>query len=169
MNEGLYRKYFEERARLHKEIKHTTSDPCFFADAKKATTRTLKKRSMILFPQLLRVDDEKSDNVFKYKEGAFWIIEPCDRDNEEQQLTAQETAEKIGWEFIVRIDAESRGFVSERKTVDFDFNSVRGFPLAEELNNCWGYGYTFETGDPDLADPDNEEDEDEDKVWLDTP
>jgi len=169
MTNREYIDYFKNLAVQHKKLKHTNAAIAFIDDPKEIPTPTLARTTLILFPQILSVKDEKSDNVFKYKTGEFWILKPCKKDNKNEQQDAIDECEQIGWDILQRLYEEAGKAQNQRPVMDFDLNTINGFPLGEQFNSCYGFAYTFTTGSPDYMDTDDPGAPAIENIWLDTP
>jgi hypothetical protein len=140
--------YFENLARLHKDIGHTDSEKHFFRmevdEVLGGINRTdVKYPFLILEGYSYDFTDNKSDNLLKNRRGAFILMDHVpDSSDYETIQQVWESMEEIGDELLVRMKADKRNPLAPAVR-DFDFSSVEAMLIANELDGNYGIRYTY--------------------------
>ena len=140
--------YFENLARLHKDIGHTDSEKHFFRmevdEVLGGINRTdVKYPFLILEGYSYDFTDDKSDNLLKNRRGAFMLIDHVsDQTDFESIQSAWENMEKIGDELLVKMKADKRNPLAPAIR-DFDFSTVEASLLANESDGNYGIRFTY--------------------------
>jgi len=140
--------YFENLARLHKDIGHTDSEKHFFRmevdEVLGGINRTdVKHPFLILEGYNYDFTDDKSDNLLKNRRGAFMLIDHVsDQTDFESIQVVWENMEEIGDELLVKMKADKRNPLVPAIR-DFDFSSVEASLLVNELDGDYGIRFTY--------------------------
>ena len=140
--------YFENLARLHKDIGHTDSEKHFFRmevdEVLGGINRTdVKHPFLILEGYGYDFTDDKSDNLLKNRRGAFMLIDHVSDQTDFEAIQAVwENMEEIGDELLVRMKADKRNLL-QPAIRDFDFATVEASLLSNELEGNYGIRYTY--------------------------
>lgn len=140
--------YFENLARLHKDIGHTDSEKHFFRmevdEVLGGINRTdVKYPFLILEGYSYDFTDSKSDNLLKTRRGAFILMDHVsDSSDYETIQQVWENMEEIGDELLVRMKKDKRNPLAPAVR-DFDFSSVEAILIANELDGNYGIRYTY--------------------------
>ncbi len=140
--------YFENLARLHKDIGHTDSEKHFFRmevdEVLGGINRTdVKHPFLILEGYGYDFTDDKCDNLLKNRRGAFMLIDHVsDQTDFEAIQTVWENMEEIGDELLVRMKSDKRNPLAPAIR-DFDFSTVEASLLANELDGNYGIRFTY--------------------------
>ena len=140
--------YFENLARLHKDIGHTDSEKHFFRmevdEVLGGINRTdVKYPFLILEGYSYDFTDSKSDNLLKNRRGAFILMDHVpDSSDYETIQQVWENMEEIGDELLVRMKTDKRNPLSPAVR-DFEFSSVEAMLIANELDGNYGIRYTY--------------------------
>ena len=140
--------YFENLARLHKDIGHTDSEKHFFRMEVDEVLAGIN-RTDVQYPFLILegysydFTDNKSDNLLKNRRGAFMLIDHVsDPSDFEAIQTVWENMEEIGDEILVRMKADKRNPLAPAVR-DFDFSSVEAMLIANEMDGNYGIRFTY--------------------------
>jgi len=140
--------YFENLARLHKDIAHTDSEKHFFRmevdEVLGGINRTdVKYPFLILEGYSYDFTDSKSDNLLKNRRGAFILMDHV-QDSSDYETIQQvwENMEEIGDELLVRMKADKRNPLAPAVR-DFDFSSVEAMLIANDLDGNYGIRYSY--------------------------
>jgi hypothetical protein len=145
--------YFENLARLHKDIGHTDSEKHFFRmevdEVLGGINRTdVKYPFLVLEGYSYDFTDSKSDNLLKNRRGAFILMDHVpDSSDYETIQQVWENMEEIGDELLVRMKADKRSPLAPAVR-DFDFSSVEAMLIANELDGNYGIRYSYTLTSP---------------------
>jgi hypothetical protein len=145
--------YFENLARLHKDIGHTDNEKHFFRmevdEVLGGINRTdVKYPFLILEGYSYDFTDSKSDNLFKNRRGAFILMDHVpDLSDYETIQQVWENMEEIGDELLVRMKADKRNPLAPAVR-DFDFSSVEAMLIANELDGNYGIRFNYTLTSP---------------------
>ena len=153
--------YFENLARLHKDIGHTDSEKHFFRmevdEVLGGINRTdVKHPFLILEGYGYDFTDDKSDNLLKNRRGAFMLIDHVsDQTDFDLIHSVWENMEEIGDELLVKMKADKRNPLASAIR-DFDFSSVEASLLANESDGNYGIRFTYVLTSPrsNMVNPD---------------
>lgn len=140
--------YFENLARLHKDIGHTDSEKHFFRmevdEVLAGINRTdVKYPFLILEGYSYDFTDNKSDNLLKNRQGAFMLLDHVSDSSDYQAIhEVWENMEEIGDELLVRMKADKRNPLAPA-VHDFDFSSVEALLIANEMDGNYGIRFTY--------------------------
>jgi hypothetical protein len=145
--------YFENLARLHKDIGHSDHEKHFFRmevdEVLAGINRTdVKYPFLILEGYSYDFTDNKSDNLLKNRRGAFMLIDHVSDSSDFGAIqTVWENMEEIGDELLVRIKADKRNPLVAAVR-DFDFSSVEAMLIANEIDGSYGIRFTYTLTSP---------------------
>lgn len=140
--------YFENLARMHKDIGHSISEKHFFRmevdEVLGGINRTdVKYPFLILEGYSYDFTDSKSDNLLKNCRGAFILMDHVpDSSDYETIQQVWENMEEIGDELLVRMKADKRNPLAPAVR-DFDFSSVEAMLIANDLDGNYGIRYSY--------------------------
>jgi len=154
MDHSDYISFFEDLATKHKSILHSPTEKHFFrANIEEVITglrSKIKFPAMVLESYEVRLIDYKSDNIYMAPVGAFSIIDKVERDNYDKENEAINTCMLIGIDIITAIREEYQNFRNNpnRKIKYFDPATVTGYKVGPLFENCFGYRFEFQIGNP---------------------
>ena len=153
--------YFENLARLHKEIGHCDQEKHFFRmevdEVLAGITRTdVATPFLILEGYGYDFTDSKSDNILKNRNGAFMLLDHVsDPTNFEAIHAVWDHMEEIGDELLIRMKTDKYNPLTP-VIRDFQFSSVQATLIANEIDGKYGIRYTYTLTSPRSNDPDPE-------------
>ena len=151
--------YFENLARLHKDIGHTDSEKHFFRmefdEVLNGISRTdVKYPFLILEGYSYDFTDDRSDNLLKNRRGAFMLIDHvCDQSDYDLVQRVWENMEEIGDELLMKMKKDKRNPLATAIR-DFDFSKVEATLLANEIDGNFGLRFTYVLTSPQNNDVD---------------
>lgn len=157
MTHSEYISFFEDLATRHKSLLHSGSEKHFVrANIEELITGL---RSKVAWPCLvlesyeLNLIDHKSDNIYLVPTGAFSILTKVTRDDYTQENEAINACMGIGLDIITAIRKEYRAMgtpaeSAARKIKYFDPATVKAYKVGPVLENCFGYRFEFQIGNP---------------------
>ncbi len=145
--------YFENLARLHKDIGHSDNEKHFFRmeldEVLAGINRTdVKHPFLILEGYGYDFTDNKSDNLLKNRRGAFMLIDHVSDSSDYDAIQkVWESMEEIGDELIMKMKADKRNpLVSAIR--DFELSTVEASLLAAEMDGNYGIRFTYTLTSP---------------------
>jgi hypothetical protein len=151
--------YFDTIARNHVDISHSDTEKHFFRMEIDEVLAGIN-RSDVNYPMLILegygfgFTDNKSDNLLKNREGAFILLDHIS-DTSDHNLIHQkwDELEEIATEIILKIktDKKARNVPVVR---NFDFESVNGSLLLNEIGNDVGIRISYSIASPTINDID---------------
>ena len=151
--------YFENLARMHKEIGHTDSEKHFFRmevdEVLAGINRTdVKHPFLILEGYGYDFTDNKSDNLLKNRRGAFMLIDHVSDITDFDAIHAVwDHMEEIGDELLVRMKADKRNPLAPAVR-NFEFSSSEATLIANESDCNYGIRFTYTLTSPRSNDVD---------------
>jgi len=138
--------YFENLARVHRDILHTDSEKHFFRLDPEEYMISLT--SEVNYPCLMLESydctffDRETNNILKNINGAFAILKHLENEQDKNEVhEIWDECERIGTEILVRIYNEK--FTRQNIVIKLDFNSVVMQPLANEPGRAYGMRFTY--------------------------
>jgi hypothetical protein len=153
--------YFENLARLHKEIGHSDTEKHFFRmeidEVLAGITRTdVKYPLLILEGYGYDFADSKSDNLLKNRNGAFMLLDHVSDPSDFDAIHAVwDHMEEIGDEILVRMKTDKYNPLAP-VIRDFQFSSAQATLIANEIDGSYGIRFTYTLTSPRSNDVDPE-------------
>ncbi len=145
--------YFENIATKHKNIAHTEEEKHFFRMEIDEVLAGIN-RTDVNYPMLIlegygfAFTDNKSDNLLKNREGAFIVIDHVS-DLSDHDLIHQkwDEIEEVITEILIKIKTDKRNPLTP-VVRNFDFDSVNGSLILNEIGNDVGIRVTYTITSP---------------------
>ena len=140
--------YFENLARLHKDIMHTETEKHFFRmeidEVLAGINRTdVKHPFLILEGYSYDFMDNKSDNLLKNRRGAFVLLDHvADPTNFDAIHDVWDHMEEIGDELLIKMKADKYNPLAP-VIRNFEFSTSEATLIANELDGNYGIRYTY--------------------------
>lgn len=153
--------YFENMARLHKDIAHTDSEKHFFRMEVDEVLAGIN-RTDVNYPMLILegysfdFTDNLSDNILKNRRGAFILMDHvADMSDYDEIHEKWDELEVIGDEILAKIRSDKRNPATP-VVRSFDFNAIEVSLIMNEINKGVGirYQYTVTGTAPMVVDDD---------------
>ena len=140
--------YWENIAKNHKSIKHTSSDMHFCRLELEEVLSGLK--SELNYPALIvetydwRMQDLSSDNVLKQRTCGVMVLDRCDdRGNFSDDVTTLSTIESI-IDDILTLIRHHRDEMEHNVVMEFDMNTIDVVPVIGTFDNLYGFRIVFD-------------------------
>jgi hypothetical protein len=139
--------FFEMLARQHVSIRHSDSEKHFFRLELDEVFTALPQKArfplLVLESYSFSINDNKSDNFIKQRQGAFMIIDKiADIGNFDQIHQKWDELEEIGDDILARIREEKKVALSPVR--NFNMDSVDANLLMNAGNNTVAMRFTYD-------------------------
>ena len=139
--------FFRHIAENHHLIKHSDAKPSFFRLEFDEVVAAMPIKAvyplLVLESYAYNIEDQKSDNVFKKREGAFLIMDKvADIGNYDLIHEKFDLLEEIGNDILARINSDKRK--PDSPVRDFNIGSVSALIVTDAGNNTVSIRYTYE-------------------------
>ncbi len=145
---------FENIARQHKSVKHTTNDVKFFENFELyQTSGGVKGKHIVIGWAQSRFIDKNSDNVFRPVTLALWILEQCPVNSKIDQQRIFNETEQIAIDIISYLRKHVEDVNSTRIVNHFPSDGIILEPMGPVSNdNCFGTQLQLVLGNPEHLD-----------------
>ena len=151
--------YFENLARMHKDIGHTDSEKHFFRMEVDEVLAGIN-RTDVEYPFLILegygydFTDSKSDNLLKNRRGAFMLLDHVSDPSDFDAIhDVWDHMEEIGDELLVKMKTDKRNPLAP-VIRDFQFNASEATLIANEIDGSYGIRFTYTLTSPRANDID---------------
>jgi len=145
--------YFENLARMHRDIGHSDSKKHFFRmevdEVLSGITRTdVAYPFLILEGYGYDFSDSKSDNLLKNRRGAFMLLDHVSDPSDFDAIHAVwDHMEEIGDELLVRMKTDKYNPLAP-VIRDFQFSTSEATLIANEIDGSYGIRFTYTLTSP---------------------